>query len=71
MSFDAGKFRNTDGSTDFDLGPTVPKRFETYGIPSVSVQHGYVIPNYAPLEPYIDRIWGLPDIGKVKCMGED
>lgn len=45
MSFDTGKFRNSDGSTDFDVGPTVPKRFETHGIPSVSVLHGYVIPS--------------------------
>ncbi len=72
MSFDAVEFRKSDGSTDSDVGPTAPKRFETHGIPSVPGEAWVTCYRlYAPLEPYINRTWVLPDIEKVKCMGEN
>ena len=62
-----GLVKNADGSVDLYFGPTAPKSFENNWIPTVPGQAWFTwFRLYAPLEPYIERTWPLPDIEKVK-----
>jgi hypothetical protein len=59
--------KNPDGSVDIYFGPVAPKSFETNWIPTVSGKAWFAYFRfYAPLEPYFDRTWPLPDIEKLK-----
>ncbi|MCP4271262.1 MAG: DUF1254 domain-containing protein, partial [Gammaproteobacteria bacterium] len=58
---------NEDGSVDLYFGPKAPEGKEKNWIPTVPNQGFFAyLRLYAPLEPYFDRTWGLPDIEKVK-----
>jgi len=62
-----GLVKNADGSVDLYFGPTAPKGFENNWIPTVPGRAWFTwFRFYAPLEPYIERTWALPDIEKVK-----
>ena len=57
---------NEDGSVDLYFGPEAPEGKEQNWIPTVPNQGFFAyIRLYAPLEPYFDRTWALPDIEKV------
>ena len=59
--------KNADGSVDLYFAPTVPKGFEKNWIPTVPGKAWFAAFRfYAPLEPYFDKSWPLPDIEKVK-----
>ena len=59
--------KNADGSVDLYFGPAAPKGFEKNWIPTVPGQAWFTwFRLYAPLEPYIERTWLLPDIEKVE-----
>jgi hypothetical protein len=59
--------KNADGSVDIYFGPVAPAGFEKNWIPTVPGRAWFTwFRLYAPLEPYIERTWGLPDIEKVK-----
>lgn len=54
---------NADGSVDVYFGPTAPRGFEKNWIPTVPGRSWFTYFRlYAPLEPYFDRSWPLPDI---------
>lgn len=54
---------NADGSVDIFFGPTAPKGMETNWIPTVPGRAWFTyLRLYAPLQPYFDRSWPLPDI---------
>ncbi|MGE4190142.1 MAG: DUF1254 domain-containing protein [Thermoanaerobaculia bacterium] len=54
---------NADGSVDVYFGPTAPNGFEKNWIPTVPGRSWFTYFRlYAPLEPYFDRSWPLPDI---------
>lgn len=54
---------NADGSVDVYFGPTAPAGFEKNWIPTVPGRSWFTYFRlYAPLEPYFDRSWPLPDI---------
>jgi hypothetical protein len=58
---------NEDGSVDLYFGPTAPKGKEQNWIPTIPNQGFFAyLRLYAPLEPYFDRTWALPDIEKIK-----
>ena len=58
---------NEDSSVDLYFGPEAPEGKEQNWIPSVPNQGFFVyLRLYAPLEPYFDRTWALPDIVEVK-----
>ena len=58
---------NLDGSTDFYFSPTAPKGFKKNWIPAVPGKAWFAwFRLYAPLEPYFDKTWPLPDIEKVE-----
>ena len=58
---------NEDGSVDLYFGPTAPEGKEQNWIPTVPDQGFFAyLRFYAPLEPYFERTWALPDIEKVK-----
>lgn len=58
---------NEDGSVDLYFGPKAPEGKDKNWIPTVPNQGFFAyLRLYAPLEPYFDRTWGLPDIEKVK-----
>ena len=58
--------KNADGSVDVYFGPTSPKGFEKNRIQTVPGKAWFVgFRFYAPLEPYFDKTWPLPDIEKV------
>ncbi len=58
--------KNAEGSVDVYFGPTSPKGFEKNWIQTVPGQAFFVgFRFYAPLEPYFDKSWPLPDIEKV------
>lgn len=58
---------NADGSVDVYFGPKAPKGFEKNWIPTVPGRSWFTYFRlYAPLEPYFDRSWPLPDIELVK-----
>lgn len=58
---------NADGSVDIYFGPTAPKGTEKNWIPTVPGRSWFAyLRLYAPLEPYFDHSWPLPDIEKVK-----
>jgi len=62
-----GLAKNADGSVDLYFGPTAPKGLEDNWIPTVPGRSWFTwFRFYAPLEPYIERTWSLPDIEKVK-----
>jgi hypothetical protein len=56
--------RNPDGSVDFTFGPAPPKgEAEKNWIPTVSGRAWFAYFRlYAPLQPYFDASWPLPDI---------
>jgi hypothetical protein len=55
--------RNADGSVDIHMGPTEPGGFGKNWIPTVPGKAWFAYFRlYAPLEPYFDRSWKLPDI---------
>jgi hypothetical protein len=59
--------KNADGSVDLYFGPSAPKGYETNWIPTVPGKAWFAYFRfYAPLEPYFDRTWPLPDIEKLK-----
>lgn len=54
---------NDDGSVDLYFGPTVPEGKEKNWIPTVPGKGWFTyLRLYAPLEPYFERTWALPDI---------
>lgn len=58
---------NEDGSVDLYFGPEAPEGKEPNWIPTTPNQGFFAyIRFYAPLEPYFERSWALPDIEKVK-----
>ena len=58
---------NADGSVDVYFGPTAPEGFEKNWIPTVPGRSWFTyLRLYAPLEPYFDRSWPLPDIELVE-----
>jgi hypothetical protein len=59
--------KNTDGSVDLYFGPSAPKGFEKNWMQIVHGRAWFTAFRlYAPLEPYFDKSWPLPDIEKVK-----
>jgi hypothetical protein len=59
--------KNADGSVDLHFAPTTPKGFEKNWIQTVPGRAWFTAFRfYAPLEPYFDKSWPLPDIEKVK-----
>jgi hypothetical protein len=59
--------KNSDGSVDIYLGPTAPKGFEKNYIPTVPGRAWFTwFRLYAPLEPYFEKTWSLPDIERVE-----
>lgn len=57
---------NEDGSVDLYFGPTAPEGKEANWIPTVPNKGWFTyLRLYAPLEPYFERTWSLPDIEKV------
>lgn len=58
---------NEDGSVDLYVGPTAPEGKEKNWIPTVPNKGFFAyLRLYAPLEPYFDRTWALPDFEKVQ-----
>ena len=58
---------NADGSVDVYFGPKAPEGFEKNWIPTVPGRSWFTYFRlYAPLEPYFDRSWPLPDLELVK-----
>lgn len=58
---------NEDGSVDLYFGPKAPEGKEKNWIPTVPNKGFFAyLRLYAPLEPYFDRTWVLPDIELVK-----
>jgi len=59
--------KNAD--VDLYFGPTAPKGFENNWIPTVPGKAWFTwFRLYAPLEPYLDKSWPLPDIEKVTSV---
>jgi hypothetical protein len=59
--------KNADGSVDLYFAPTPPHGFEKNWIPTVPGKAWFAVFRfYAPLEPYFDKSWPLPDMEKVK-----
>ncbi len=62
----SGLVTNPDGSVGLYFAPLVPKSFEKNWIPTVPGRAWFAwFRLYAPLEPYLDRTWSLPDIERV------
>lgn len=58
-----GLVTNPDGSVDLYFGPTAPKGMEKNWIPTTQGRAWFAwFRLYAPLEPYFERTWSLPDI---------
>ena len=58
---------NEDGSVDLYFGPEAPEGKEQNWIPTVPNQGFFAyLRFYAPLEPYFERSWPLPDIEQIK-----
>jgi hypothetical protein len=61
-----GLIRNADGSVDLYFAPAAPVGLENNWIPTVPGRAWFAwFRLYAPLQPYFDRTWRLPDIEKV------
>jgi hypothetical protein len=59
--------KNADGSVDIYFAPTAPKGFEKNWIQTVPGQAWFAsFRFYAPLEPYFDKSWPLPDVENLK-----
>jgi hypothetical protein len=59
--------KNPDGSVDLYIGPTAPINHERNWIPTVPGKAWFAYFRlYAPLQPYLDATWALPDIEEVK-----
>jgi hypothetical protein len=59
--------KNADGSVDLYFAPTAPKDFEKNWVQTVPGQAWFsAFRLYAPLEPYFDKSWPLPDIENLK-----
>jgi len=62
-----GLVKNADGSVDLYFAPTAPKGFEHNWIPTTPGRSWFAwFRLYAPLEPYLDKSWPLPDIEKLE-----
>lgn len=60
-------FKNADGSVDLYFGPTAPNGLEKNWIPTVAGKSWFAYFRlYAPLEPYFDKTWQLPDVENVQ-----
>lgn len=58
---------NKDGSVDIYFGPVAPEGFEKNWIPTVSGEAWFAYFRlYAPLEPYFEKSWPLPDIESMR-----
>lgn len=58
---------NADGSVDIYFGPTAPKGMESNWIPTVPGRAWFTyLRLYAPLEPYFNKSWPLPDIERLR-----
>ena len=58
---------NEDGSVDLYFAPKAPEGKEKNWIPTVPGKGWFAyLRLYAPLEPYFERTWALPDIEKVE-----
>ncbi len=58
---------NEDGSVDLYFGSKAPEGKEQNWIPTIPNQGFFAyLRLYAPLEPYFERTWALPDIEKIK-----
>ena len=59
--------KNADGSIDLYMGPTAPEGLEKNWIPTNPDQAWFAYFRlFAPLKPYFDQSWLLPDIEMVK-----
>ena len=59
--------KTADGSVDTYLGPKVPRAYEKNWIPTVPGKSWFAwFRLYAPLAPFFERQWPLPDIELVK-----
>jgi hypothetical protein len=59
--------KNADGSIDIYFAPTAPNGFERNWIPTVPGKAWWTAFRlYAPLQPYFDKSWPLPNIELVK-----
>ena len=59
--------KNADGSVDLYFAPTAPKGFEKNWIQTMPGQAWFTAFRlYAPLEPYFDKSWPLPDVENLK-----
>jgi len=57
---------NKDGSVDLYIGPKAPKGFEKNHMPTVENDGWFVYFRlYAPLEPWFEKTWSLPDFEPV------
>ena len=55
--------KNEDGSVDVYFGPAAPEGFERNWIPTNAGEAWFTYFRlYAPLEPYFDKTWKLPDL---------
>jgi hypothetical protein len=60
-----GLDKNADGSVDIYLSPTAPIGHEKNWIQTVPGRAWFTFLRlYGPIEPYYDRSWALPDIGR-------
>ena len=58
---------NDDGSVDLYIGPAAPEGFEQNHMPTVDDEGWFVYFRlYAPLEPWFDKTWSLPDFEPVE-----
>ena len=58
---------NEDGSVDLYIGPSAPEGFEKNHMPTVADDGWFVYFRlYAPLEPWFDKSWSLPDFEPVE-----
>jgi hypothetical protein len=59
--------KNPDGSVDLYFGPNAPKGKDSNWIPTAPDRAWFAyLRLYAPLQPYFDKAWPLPDIKLVK-----
>jgi hypothetical protein len=59
--------RNEDGTVDIYIGAKAPAGYESNYMKTVGTDGWFVIFRlYAPLQPFFDRTWNLPDFEEVK-----
>jgi hypothetical protein len=58
--------KNADGSVDLYVGAKAPEGMESNYLKAGGTDGWFVIFRlYAPLEPYFDKTWSLPDFEEV------